>query len=157
MKPSPSVRERIEARVERIPIAGCWIWTAQLNGAGYGVFGIRQAGQSVPVRAHRLSYEAYLGPVPEGLFVLHRCDTRSCVNPAHLFVGTQRDNIQDMIAKGRSKMTSTANAAKTHCKHGHEFTEGSFYLRKNGSRLCKQCNAEYQHNYIQSKRRVINA
>lgn len=72
---------------------GCWNWIACTNPKGYGQF--------TQLRAHRVSYELYVGPIPEGLSVLHKCDNRRCVNPDHLFVGTQDDNMKDMKRKGR--------------------------------------------------------
>lgn len=75
----------------------CWLWLGFRNRGDYGQFGIANR----TVRAHRYSYEVHVGPIPRGLHVLHRCDTPSCVNPAHLFLGTQLDNVCDMTAKGR--------------------------------------------------------
>jgi hypothetical protein len=72
------------------------LWTGS-TGAGYGKFGIKKRNLS----AHRLSYRYFVGPIPEGLFVLHSCDTPLCVNPAHLRVGTAQDNVDDMMARGR--------------------------------------------------------
>lgn len=75
---------------------GCWIWGAlRLN--GYGC--LRFNGKRT--LAHRVSWEIHNGPIPEGLFVLHRCDNPACVRPDHLFLGTRKDNMQDMIKKGR--------------------------------------------------------
>lgn len=81
----------------------CWLWTGYRSRFGYGKLGMRGADGSrqVCVRAHRVAYELAHGPIPEGLCVLHRCDTPACVNPAHLALGTQADNMRDMIAKGR--------------------------------------------------------
>lgn len=76
----------------------CWEWTGDIRENGYGRFWLNN--KSVP--AHRYSYELYFGKVPTDLFVLHRCDNPKCVNPNHLFLGTIKDNIQDMITKGRS-------------------------------------------------------
>ena len=76
---------------------GCWLWTGHVNGSGYGL--IRWRGrQSL---AHRISFELHRGPVPLGLFVLHRCDEPPCVNPDHLYVGTKADNARDMMERGR--------------------------------------------------------
>jgi hypothetical protein len=77
---------------------GCWNWTGSCNKQGYGEFGLEGKLQ----RAHRAAYMFYVGSIPPGLFVLHSCDNRRCVNPAHLWLGTQRENIRDMIDKGRS-------------------------------------------------------
>jgi hypothetical protein len=79
---------------------GCFLWTARLNNWGYGVFH-DDAGDTVS--AHRFSHELFLGPIPEGKCVLHRCDHRACIHPVHFFLGTQLDNISDRHQKGRSR------------------------------------------------------
>lgn len=88
----PKLFARFMAKVEITD--GCWLWTAGMFSTGYGAISNRGA--------HRVSYEIFVGPVPEGMSVLHRCDIRRCVNPAHLFTGTQADNMRDMVEKGRS-------------------------------------------------------
>ena len=72
---------------------GCWIWTGSKNRDGYGRF--------YHTSAHRASYEIFKGGIPVGISVLHSCDNPSCVNPNHLWLGTQADNMHDCIAKGR--------------------------------------------------------
>jgi hypothetical protein len=81
-----------------VPEAGCWIWTGGILGKNsYGVM----TKDSKKVWAHRFAYEHFVGPIPEGMLVLHKCDTPLCVNPHHLFIGTNRDNVLDSIKKGR--------------------------------------------------------
>ncbi len=96
--PTPERQEEFWRNVEPITESGCWIWTAGVFGKkGYGAFKV--SGQSR--RTHRISWTLLRGGIPKGLDVLHKCDVRCCVNPNHLFLGTQMDNMQDMISKGR--------------------------------------------------------
>ena len=77
--------------------SGCWLWTASVSNAGYGVFGVNYKMKT----AHRISWALVHGPIPEGAFVCHRCDTRDCVNPNHLFLGNSVVNMRDKVSKGR--------------------------------------------------------
>lgn len=108
----------------------CWEWTAGRR-SGYGRFAVN----GVMVTATRYSYELHFGSIPDGLWVLHRCDNPPCVRPDHLFAGTPTENLLDMMAKGRRIYPT-----KTHCVHGHEFTpENSMaYIGKRG-RACRTC------------------
>jgi hypothetical protein len=81
---------------------GCWDFTGRLTMDGYGELVDVRSGARRTVRAHRLSFETNCGPIPDGLHVLHRCDNRKCVNPAHLYCGTNSDNIRDRVARHRS-------------------------------------------------------
>lgn len=103
MKLSHSDLERLWAKVDRRSPEKCWEWKAGKCGNGYGTIWMGTRRQGGKVYAHRLTYELSHGQIPEGLFVLHRCDNPSCVNPSHLFVGTAGDNIRDAYSKGRRK------------------------------------------------------
>lgn len=81
-------------------VTNCWEWTKATNNIGYGMFRFDSNGMRT---AHRVSYELYNGPIPKGMIVCHTCDNPKCVNPDHLWLGTQLDNYLDMVSKGRNK------------------------------------------------------
>lgn len=90
------IEERFWEKVEKSSDPdGCWNWIAAPATNGYGQFGNGEL-------AHRWAWKFTFGDIPKGLWVLHKCDNRKCCNPAHLFLGTRKDNIEDMIKKGRS-------------------------------------------------------
>lgn len=94
-----SATKRFYERFIPITETGCWIWEACLGNHGYGVIGY--GGHQKTICAHRFSWMIHHGEIPEGMDVLHKCDVRACVNPSHLFLGTQRDNNKDKIKKSR--------------------------------------------------------
>ena len=107
-----TMRERVERSVERIPFSGCWIWTDGLYQSGYGQLSVGPRGSARKKTAHRAAWEAFVGPIPDGMLALHKCDVRCCVNPDHLFIGTQADNMQDMNRKGRARRRRFAAGEK---------------------------------------------
>lgn len=95
-----SLKDSFEDKYVPVPEAGCWLWIGNQRQNGYGV--ITNAYQQL--LAHRVAYELYKSPIPKGLVVCHKCDTPCCVNPDHLFLGTQKENIHDMMKKGRKRV-----------------------------------------------------
>lgn len=91
------IQQYIKDRVCTHPGTGCWEWAMAVSEQGYGVAAVGQKKAS----SHRIAYAAFVADIPAGINVCHRCDNPSCCNPEHLFLGSQKDNIQDCIRKGR--------------------------------------------------------
>lgn len=101
-----SLKERLEAQSIPEPNSGCWIWIgAVFDDRGYGAIG----HQGKTLRAHRASYLLHNGEIPDGMFVCHKCDLPSCVNPDHLFLGTHSENMRDSLSKGRHRTQDYKN------------------------------------------------
>ena len=96
-------KERVRRATERDWSSGCWNWLLHKDRIGYGRLKVSMGNrhQFRFTAAHRYAWELWIGPIPDGMFVLHKCDNRGCCNPEHLFLGTQADNIRDMHRKGR--------------------------------------------------------
>lgn len=131
-RPKGSEEFRFWFRVDKS--ADCWTWTAA-RGAGKFDYGYFWTDSKKLVKAHRYSYALANGPIPEGMVICHRCDNPPCVRPDHLFLGTQKDNIRDMDAKGRGRRM----AKRTHCPKGHPYDEANTALRKDGAQACRAC------------------
>ena len=125
-----SLSESFPERYMTEPNSGCWLWTWSVDGKGYGL--IRHKGTLL--KAHRVSWKLHKGEVPKGAHVLHKCDTPCCVNPGHLFLGTNQDNVDDKVRKGRQ-----AHKNKTRCPQGHLYSGKNLYVRPSGYRSCREC------------------
>lgn len=102
-RPTP-IGDRFWQYVDRKAGDGCWVWTGDHHRMGYGrIWERTPEGRQRIRRAHHVSFEMMVGPIPPGMNVLHRCDNPPCVRPDHLFLGTHLDNMRDMVAKGRRR------------------------------------------------------
>jgi hypothetical protein len=136
-----SLIERFEQKFIPEPNSGCWLWIGAIDGMGYGRFkiGTRLHG------AHRVSYELYVGKIPDGMDVDHRrCNNPLCVNPEHLQPAAHRHNVM------RGRGACALNARKMHCINGHElppFVPGK-------QRICRPCRRSYIREYMRDRRRA---
>jgi hypothetical protein len=129
---------------------GCWEW----SGSKWFGYGRINAGGKIgrPLLSHRVAYEAFIGPVPAGMCVLHRCDNRACCNPDHLFLGTIGDNNRDMFQKKRDH-----NSQKTHCPQGHPYDEQNTYWHPASGRQCRTCmTVTKRASYERAKNRALD-
>jgi hypothetical protein len=134
------LRERFISKIQLT--ASCWNWTGTTLG-GYGVFSLKQPRRSV--KAHRKAFEWTHGTINPNLVIDHLCRNKACVNPAHLELVTNGENVL------RGFGPCAVHARKTHCKRGHEFTAGSYFVVKGGGRDCKACKRLY---YLENKTRI---
>jgi len=130
--PKPrSIYDRWLEKVEKTD--GCWLWRGARIPKGYGTIGSLNSRETV--YAHRFAYEHFVGVIPDGMFVLHSCNTPACVNPAHLRLGTAKENSEDMVEAGRSARGEKASHAR--------LTVADVLAIRAGTRLYKEIAAEY--------------
>ena len=124
-----NIKDLFLSKVTKNPVTGCWEIDTQITPRGYRVF--------KGTRAHRFSYEMFVGPIPEGKVLNHICRNRGCVNPEHLEIMTIGENLH---APG-SIALAALNAAKTHCPKNHEYSEVNTRITSKGGRACRTCEA----------------
>lgn len=127
-----SIISRFNSKYTPEPNTGCWLWFGAYHRLGYGQFRYNK----VVMLSHRVSFELFRGKFDDKLDVLHSCDTRSCVNPDHLFLGDHLMNMRDASKKGR-----LLNQRKTHCPSGHEYAGDNLVMYRN-KRVCLICRRE---------------
>lgn len=135
--------QSFDAKAERSP-DGCWLWTGYIDAKGYGVLGI---GGKRLSKAHRFSYERFVGPIPAGKCLDHLCRVRHCVNPVHLEPVTNQEN----VIRGNA-----ARPPRVACVKGHAFSEQNTYINQRGKRECRTCRAEAVKRYREKVRGTRN-
>ena len=145
--PKKTVIELFDEKWIPEPTSGCWLWTACVNKDGYGLMGSSGLTRRHTESAHRLSWVLHCGPIPIDKYVLHKCNVRCCVNPDHLYLGTQYENMRD--ASGALTRASW-NTKKTSCPNGHVYDEANTYWQPaygrkgRATRVCRACRNERQ-------------
>lgn len=128
IKPTPAIQRLWNYCVPE-PNSGCWLWIGAVSKVGYGTIWENRRTRL----AHRVAYEAIVGPIPPGMTLDHQCGVRCCVNPAHLRPASYRENVL------RSDTPASRNLAKRECKHGHALSTDNLYVTPSGQRACRVC------------------
>lgn len=129
--------EYMEARCVPVTESGCWIWEGDVGNHGYGIV---YEGRRSKYLAHRVAWELAFGELPAGMLVCHRCDVSTCVNPLHMFLGTNQDNSDDKMRKGRWR--GGVRQARQHqpfCINGHQMSGENLGI-SGAVRWCRECN-----------------
>src|SRR3990167_8207368 len=145
----------VEPRVIPEPNSGCWLWLGRVDPQGYGRVRCRRLGRNKYIRVHRLAASLSFGADIKDLrwLACHRCDTKSCVNPEHIYIGTPQTNIADAFRRGQLR----PSPRRTHCTRGHPLTVETTRAYTTGhSRTCLRCACIWQRDY-RARKRAISA
>lgn len=134
-----TARARIMQRTDRS--GNCWLWTGALDRHGYAAIKVDKRRHL----AHRLAYELFVGPIPNGLVIDHTCRVRHCVNPDHLEPVTNRENLL------RGEGFAAKNTAKTHCPQRHPYDDANTIIRRGGRRRCRTCHNSATNRKVRSR------
>ena len=159
---NPIIAEKYQTRfLSKVQkTAYCWNWTGSYTtnkrGIRYGQFWFAFEGQPRKNwKAHRFSYLLHCGEFDRNLKVCHECDNGLCVNPSHLFLGTQSDNMLDCSSKGRH-VGNRVRHKKAMCPKGHPYAGDNLYLTPEGYRICKKCRRDGMRRYHRRVREDYN-
>jgi len=137
------LKDRILEKTDRS--GECWLWLGSRYLSGYGMLSIKS--RATP--AHRVSYQEFVGRIPEGFQIDHLCRVRHCVNPNHLEPVTQQENLR------RAPYTaSDLQRSKTHCPQGHFYAGENLYVTPTGGRACRACRSEHTRRYRENRKKV---
>ena len=143
MTDRPKLAQLVSARYE-VGDGECWLWTGDLFRSGYG----RLYDGAKRLRAHRASFVAFVGPIPSGVEVCHRCNNKACVNPEHLYLATHIQNVRDAMADGLIRKFKSAT-----CRNGHQYTPENTRIRPGGARrACKECQRAHCRAYRERRK-----
>jgi hypothetical protein len=127
------LEERLLARCVPNQTTGCWNWTGFRKNSGYGSFTVSQKGKTITKSAHRWAYEIFIGSISTNAVIRHSCDNKLCINPAHLETGTQKDNMQDWLARTWRPIT--------YCINGHELKPSNLIgVKRKRCGICQRQN-----------------
>lgn len=140
-----TVEEKFWSKVSPEPNTGCWLWGGDTNGK-YASIGVHKNKKTVRIYAHRLSYEMFIGPIPDGLEIDHKCRMKMCVNPEHLRAVTPRENMMLIPSGMRGN-----NQIKDHCKRGHPFVGSNLRFDPTGHAVCRACSKMHAKNFLDRK------
>lgn len=127
-----TVKERLLKLIDKN--RDCWVWAGSVSQQGYGRLTISNNGKKRTRAAHRVSYETFIGDIPEGLTIDHLCRNRKCINPDHLEAVTIGENVRRGNPLWKQEM------ARTHCPYGHEYSEDNTYRYKTRhGGICRNC------------------